>query len=222
MSSKQLKTLCVMALGIALAPAAWAQDTPAAPAAEAPAAQAPTGGAAAPQGLSMGQEDPADGIGSTYVAATHGDWEQRCVRTEDGADPCQMYQLLKDGEGNSVAEISMFALPAGQQAAAGATIVAPLETLLTANLTMGVDAAKPKVYPFSWCNRAGCFARVGFTQAEVDAFKKGNKSVVTIVPAVAPDQKVALNVSLKGFTAAYDAVKASNEKAEAAQKPAAE
>ncbi|ULB09290.1 invasion associated locus B family protein [Cereibacter azotoformans] len=216
MSSNQLKTLCVMALGLALAPTAWAQETPAAPAAEAPAAQAPAERAAAPQGLSMGEEEPSDGIGSTYVAETHGDWQQRCVRTEDGADPCQMYQLLKDAEGNSVAEISMFALPAGQQAAAGATIVAPLETLLTANLALGVDAAKPKVYPFSWCNRVGCFARVGFTQAEVDAFKKGNKSVVTIVPAVAPDQKVALTVSLKGFTAAYDAVKSANEKADAA------
>ncbi|MCE6962170.1 invasion associated locus B family protein [Cereibacter sphaeroides] len=216
MSSIHLNTLCAMALGLGLGSAAWAQETPAAPAAETPAAQAPAEGAAAPDGLAMGKEAaPADGPGTPYVAATHGDWQQRCVRTEDGSDPCQLYQLLKDGEGNSVAEISMFALPEGQKAAAGATVVAPLETLLTANLALGVDSAKPKVYPFTWCNRAGCFARVGFTQAEIDAFKKGNKAVVTIVPAVAPDQKVELNVSLKGFTAGYEAVKAANAKNEA-------
>ncbi|SNX73748.1 invasion protein IalB [Cereibacter ovatus] len=204
MSSKHLNTLCVMALGLGLAQAVWAQETPAPDAA--PAAEA---GADA---LSMGKEQAApDGPGTVFVAATHGDWEQRCVRTEDGADPCQLYQLLKDGEGNSVAEISMFALPDGQKAAAGATIIAPLETLLTANLSLKIDAAQPKVYPFTMCNRAGCMARVGFTAAEVESFKKGNKAVITIVPAVAPDQKVALDVSLKGFTAGYDAVKAANE-----------
>ena len=46
--------------------------------------------------------------------ATFEAWEQRCVRTEDGADPCQLYQLLKDADGNSVAEISMFSLPEGR------------------------------------------------------------------------------------------------------------
>jgi invasion protein IalB len=117
-----------------------------------------------------------------------------------------MYQLLKDAQGTSVAEISIFTLPAGQQAVAGATIVAPLETLLTEQLTITVDGASPKSYPFSWCSRVGCIARVGFTQDEVDSFKKGAKATMTIVPLVAPDQKVNLDISLKGFTAAFEAV----------------
>ncbi|HEX9857111.1 MAG TPA: invasion associated locus B family protein [Paracoccaceae bacterium] len=202
-------TLC-----LGLGSGAFAQEAPATdaapaetPATEAPAADAP----AAPSGLSMGQEaGTADGPGSVYVAATHGDWEQRCVKTEDGSDPCQLYQMLKDGQGNPVAEISMVALPAGQQASAGATIIAPLETLLTEHLHLQVDAGKGKVYPFTWCAREGCVARVGFTAAEIEAFRKGNKATLTIVPVVAPDQKVALNLSLKGFTAGFDAVKAAN------------
>lgn len=201
MSSNHLNKLRIVALGLGLGlgSVALAQETP------------PP--ATAADGLSMGSEQkPADGPGTTYTAATFDDWQQRCVKTEDGSDPCQMYQLLKDGEGNSVAEISMFALPDGQKAAAGATVIAPLETLLTANISLKVDATQPKVYPFSWCNRLGCYSRVGFTQAEVDGLKKGSKAVITIVPAAAPTQKVALNVSLKGFTAAYDAVKASNAK----------
>ncbi len=52
----------------------------------------------------------------------------------------------------------------------------------------------------------GCIARVGFTQAEIDGFKKGAKATLTIVPVAAPDQKVALDISLKGFTAGFDAV----------------
>ncbi len=115
------------------------------------------------------------------------------MRTEDGADPCQLYQLLKDGQGNSVAEISMFTLPAGQPAVAGATLITPLETLLTQQIGLQIDGGTAKRYPFTWCAAIGCIARVGFTQEEIDQFKKGAKAVVTIVPVAAPDQKVELD-----------------------------
>ena len=51
---------------------------------------------------------------------------------------------------------------------AGATIITPLETLLTQQITLQVDTAQPKRYPFSWCSPIGCVSRVGFTQAEID------------------------------------------------------
>nr|WP_284326214.1 invasion associated locus B family protein [Cypionkella aquatica] len=156
------------------------------------------------------QADAAEG--QIYQLATFDDWSQRCTKMKDGSDPCELYQLLKDGEGTNVAEISMFALPAGGKAAAGATIIAPLETLLTANLVVGIDAAKPKVYPFTFCAQLGCVARIGFTADEVAQFKKGTKATITIVPAAAPDQKVELAVTLKGFTAGYDAVAATMPK----------
>lgn len=168
---------------------------------------APVADAASPEGLSMGQS-PAEGPGSTYVKEAFNDWELRCIRVESGAEPCQLYQLLKDGQGTSVAEIGLFSLPEGGEAAAGATIIVPLETLLTQGLRLGIDAAQPKIYPFTFCSQVGCVARVGFTAEEVEAFRKGNKAVLTIVPAVAPDQTVSLDVSLAGFTAGFEAVKA--------------
>lgn len=196
-----------LALGLGLAFPALAQDAapaaPAAPAAAAPAA--PAADAAAPAAA------PAqDGVGSTYTAATFGDWEQRCVRTKDGTDPCQMYQLLKDDKGNSVAEFTLFGLPAGQKAAAGATIMTPLETLLTEAIVMKVDDAQPKRYGFTFCAQVGCIAQVGFTQAEVDGLKKGKAASLQITPVAAPDHKVNLKLSLNGFTAAYDAVNKAN------------
>ncbi len=145
-------------------------------------------------------------IGETYLAASFELWEQRCIKMEDGSDPCQLYQLLKDKDGNNVAEINMFPLPAGNQAAAGATIVVPLETLLTANLKLAVDTSEPRLYPFTFCAPIGCVARVGFTAAEIDQFRKGAKATMTIVPAAAPDQRVDLDISLKGFTAGFEAV----------------
>jgi invasion protein IalB len=183
------------------------------------ATQAPAEGTAAPaeaaatDGLSMGQT-PQEGPGSSYVKEAFNDWELRCVRVETGTEPCQLYQLLKDAQGTSVAEIGLFSLPEGGEAAAGATIIVPLETLLTAGLRLGVDEAQPKIYPFTFCSQVGCVARVGFTAAEVDAFRKGGKAVLTIVPAVAPDQTVALDVSLAGFTAGFEAVSASRAAAE--------
>ncbi|MEI4486315.1 invasion associated locus B family protein [Frigidibacter sp. MR17.14] len=201
----RFSTVAALALGLALPVSGFAQtaDAPATAAPAAPAADAP---AAAP---AEGQK--ADGPGTTYIEATHGDWQQRCIHTEDGTDPCQLFQLLKDQNGNSVAEFSLFGLPKGQQAVAGATIMTPLETLLTEQVTLQIDSSEAKRYPFTFCAPQGCVARVGFTQAEIDAMKKGNKATISISPLAAPNQKVALNVSLKGFTAGLDAVNEANK-----------
>ena len=197
------RTMAICAL-LAIPAGAFAQDQTGE--AEAPASE--ESGTGDP-GLSMGAVEGESEVGRTYVASEHGAWELRCVKSDAGDDPCQLYQLLSDEQDNSVAEISMFTLPEGQQAVAGATIVTPLETLLTANLRLRVDSGKARVYPYSFCSRIGCFARVGFTQGEVDAFKAGSAATVTIVPAAAPDKTVALTLSLSGFTAGWNALLAS-------------
>ncbi|WP_413719898.1 invasion associated locus B family protein [Silicimonas sp. MF1-12-2] len=168
---------------------------------------------AAAAGLSMGAPEGEAGepqIGQTYVAEKHGDWQLRCVKSDGEKDPCQLYQLLLDGEGNSVAEFSIFNLPEGQQAVAGATVVTPLETLLTAELRLRVDEGQVRRYPYSFCSQIGCFARIGFTQVEIDAFKAGAAGTVVIVPAAAPNEVVQLKVSLSGFTAGWNALVAAN------------
>ncbi|GGH60446.1 invasion associated locus B family protein [Frigidibacter albus] len=208
-----LRPALVLALALGLGLPALAQDAaaPAAPATtEAPAAEAAP--AATPEAPAEAAEaaDETPGIGEAYTEATHGDWEQRCVRTEDGSDPCQLYQLLKDDEGNPVAEFSLFGLPEAEQAAAGGTIMTPLETLLPEAILMQVDTGEAKRYAFTFCAPIGCVARVGFTDEEIAAFKRGNKATMAITPMAAPDRKVQLNISLKGFTAGYDAVNAAN------------
>ena len=209
-------SLIAALLALTLANTAVSQEAtpPAAPVAETPAPAAPataeTPAVPSADDLPLGTPVIEDGIGSTYVEAKHGDWEQRCVRTEDGSNPCQLYQLLLDATQNPVAEFSVFGLPAGGQAVAGATAVVPLETLLTAEVTLQVDGGSAKKYPFSWCSPIGCVSRIGFTAEELAALKKGNAATLTIVPVQAPDQKVVVKISLKGFTAGYDAVNKSN------------
>lgn len=161
-------------------------------------------------GLSLGEEAGMEGAGEIYVADTFNDWNLRCERNPAGADPCQMQQLLSDSDGTPTAEIMMFNLPEGSEAVAGATIITPLETLLPAQLTLSTDGAQPRRYPFTFCTAIGCIAQVGFTAAEIDAFRRGSAVQMTIVPVVAPDQPVNLTISLMGFTAAYAAMVEAN------------
>ena len=143
--------------------------------------------------------------GQIYVAENFGDWELRCIRAPEGEeDRCNMYQLLSNADDAPVAEFNLFRLPEGGQAVAGANIVVPLETLLTQQLTLSIDSGEARRYPFTFCNSAGCVARVGFTQAEIDAFKRGVAATIRVVPAAAPDEEFLLTMSLAGFTAGFD------------------
>lgn len=198
----QLKPLFLAAL-LAVPGAAFAQeaDDTATPTEEQPAGD-PADGLA----LSTDAQPGEPQVGEQYLVETFGDWALRCLKTDGGEDPCQLYQLLLDGDGNAVAEMTIFKLPEGSRAVAGSTIVAPLETLLTENVKLVVDNGREATYPFSFCTTAGCVARVGFVAEEVAAFKRGASATLTIVPAGAPDQAVALTVSLSGFTAGFDAL----------------
>ena len=155
--------------------------------------------------LSMGDDGEATSdIGKPYTKEEVGSWEIRCIKTEEEADPCQMYQLMDDGQGAPVAEFSLFRLPDGGKAQAGATVVVPLETSLPSQLSVAVDGGKERRYPFAFCNPVGCYVRMGLTEADVAAFKRGKEATITIVPALAPDQKVQLTLSLDGFTSGFD------------------
>jgi invasion protein IalB len=157
--------------------------------------------------LSLGEDTEGEAaMGKPYTKKEIGSWEMRCIKTEEEVDPCQMYQLLADGEGAPVAEVSLFRLPEGGKAKAGATVVVPLETALPAQMTLSVDGGKARRYPYAFCNPVGCYVRMGLTDADIAAFKRGKEAVITIVPALAPDQKVNLALSLDGFTASYDEV----------------
>lgn len=153
--------------------------------------------------LDMGRQPRQD---PTYIKEDYGDWQLKCFRTEAGEDPCQMYQLLTEEGGNPVAEFSLFRLPAGSKAVAGATIVVPLGTLLTEELRISVDGGPAKSYTYSFCSMVGCFARIGLTQDDINAFKAGVAANLQLVPAQAPDQTLNIEASLNGFTAAFDNV----------------
>ena len=168
---------------------------------ETPSTEETTG--TTPPGLDLGQPEGPQ-LGERYAREESGDWTIACIKTEAETDPCSMLQLLQDKDGNTLGEISIFRLEGGGQAVAGGTIVVPLETLLTAQVTIAVDGGQGKRYNYSFCSQMGCVAQIGFTADDIDAFKRGKEARVTVVPAPAPDQRVELNMSLVGFTAGFD------------------
>jgi invasion protein IalB len=208
-----LFTVAVSAGSATLAQEATTEE----PATEVPATEEPSGEAEAPatgtaaeveSQLSLGEDaDAPTELGQPYTKEVIGDWELRCLKTETPEnDPCQMYQLLDDGQGAPVAEFSLFRLPGGGQAEAGATVIVPLETALPNQLSVQIDGGPVRRYPYAFCNQVGCYARIGLRQEDVNAFKRGNEAIMTIIPALAPDQQVRLSLSLNGFTASYDKV----------------
>jgi invasion protein IalB len=167
------------------------------------------GESSADQMLDLGQpvDDGTPQIGDRYLKEEHGDWDLACIKTDTDTDPCSLLQILTDPNGNPMAEVSLFRIDQqGGQAVAGATVIVPLETLLPSALTISIDGAPGKRYNYSFCNQLGCVAQIGFTQGDIDAFKKGTEAIVSLRPAPAPDQLIEMKLSLKGFTAGYDVV----------------
>lgn len=142
--------------------------------------------------------------GQEYIKEVHGDWQIRCVKGQEDKT-CSLYQLLKDADGNSVAEFNMVALPKGGKAISGITFISPLGTLLSAKVSMRIDAGKARAYEFNWCEKAGCVARFGLVASDVNALKRGNAATVTI-RSIASDKPITLKVSLKGITAGWKAI----------------
>ncbi len=160
-------------------------------------------------GLSLGK--PLETLrepGEIYLAGTKGDWNVRCITGNPGeADRCEMQQLLFINENNPIADISIFKLPAGEVAIAAANVMVPLETLLTKNFRFSFSEESKKEYPYSFCNKNGCLVRMGLLEEDVEAMKKGTSSEMSITHISSPESAINLNLSLDGFTAAFDIIK---------------
>ena len=167
-----------------------------------------TAGSPAPaENFSTGQvvaNEP--GLGDYYDKGQFGDWTLRCVKTEGPVNPCQLFQLMLNAPGTPVAEFNLNIIEPNGVVVAGANVITPLETLLTAQLKIQIDNTNAKAYPFSFCMQMGCVARIGLTQEDLAGYRAGNAATVTMVPAGAPNRQEILKLSLKGFTAGHNAL----------------
>ena len=148
-------------------------------------------------------------LGTVYQAATHGDWVIECVSTATPAnDPCEMTQILRDVGENNVAKIAVTTLTGAQDNSppAGMRITAPLMTLLPSGIGFSIDGGPTTTLAFFACNQNGCITELGLSSDDIAVFKAGAVGKVQLRPAAAPDQLVEADLSLSGFTAAFDAL----------------
>ncbi|MBY6200353.1 invasion associated locus B family protein [Maritalea mobilis] len=158
--------------------------------------------------------------GEAYIAAEHSDWDVRCIRSGEDAIPerCEMFQLLRDPDGNAVAVFRVNApLNPTEGHVASAMFMTPIETFLPPGLRLRVDDGEPGAVPFAMCDASGCMARVQMDQETVDMFQAGGDATIQLFALVRDGSgdiggaPVELTASLRGFTAAYDDMQASHE-----------
>ncbi|GAA6207552.1 invasion associated locus B family protein [Cognatishimia sp. WU-CL00825] len=158
-------------------------------------------------GLSTGETVPPEAPAPQVETEVIGDWKVSCV-VQDTAKSCRMNQVLNDNTGQPVVDVTLFPITNAGDITFGGSIMAPLETLLTQQMTISVDGGPARRYPFAFCTTSGCISRIGLAEADINSFRNGANAVVTIIPALAPDQKVELTMSLAGFTKSHETVTA--------------
>ena len=144
--------------------------------------------------------------GQIYEQAAHKDWKILCVNSGQEKDPCHMYQLLRDQGGHPTAEIAIHRVYGEEGISAAATVLTPLETLLTANLEFQFDAQSVSTYPFAWCHQRGCNVRIALTDDDIISMKKFDAGKIRIETISNPGSKIEVEVSYLGFTAAFVAL----------------
>ena len=146
--------------------------------------------------------------GEIYLAGNKGDWNVRCVTGNPGEmDKCEIQQLIFLNEDTPIADVSIFKLPKGEIAIAAANVMVPLETLLTKKFRFAFSKETVKEFPFSFCNQNGCLVRMGLLEEDIEALKKGKSAGLVITHISSPDASIELDLSLNGFTAAFDIIK---------------
>ena len=95
-------------------------------------------------------------------------------------------------------------------AVANATVLTPLDTLLSPGLQIQVDDNEPAIVPFAFCRPVGCFVQISLTDENLEIFQNGADATVVLF-ALTRDElgqigglPVPTQASLRGFTAAYE------------------
>lgn len=152
------------------------------------------------------QEEPAQE--PEQEAQVFQDWRVQCQQAAEGQrERCYMFQNLVYRESGQ----TVLSLQIGRTSAGGepvAVFILPLGVILPPGLRMEIDDGAPTELDYQQCNQQGCIARLPLAEPMVDALKQGLEANVTFEAFVEGQrQPVTVPVSLKGFTAAFDATR---------------
>ena len=141
-----------------------------------------------------------------YIKERFENWSLKCIKTVNSIERCEANQIIFNQKQQPVAEISIIKLPKGQVAAAAATIIVPLKTILSEGLVLAIQELEPKKYQFKFCNSLGCYSQIGLTDDEVEALKRKEKASIFLKHISSGDQQIVIPMSLDGFTKTFSNV----------------
>ncbi len=135
---------------------------------------------------------------------THGDWEVAC-----GGGNCAMMQVGEDSEDVPVMEVVLRKLKeplkvGDQSATAVLDIITPLGVVLIEGVGMTIDDGPTEAAPFQICTEQGCLVREPISDELIGRMKRGKVAKLSVVAASRGE--VVTDISLSGFTAAYDSM----------------
>lgn len=138
------------------------------------------------------------------VKAVHGDWQLRCD-TPPGAkgEQCALIQNVTAEDRENVG-LSVIILKTADQQAKILRVLAPLGVLLPSGLGLRVDDADIGRAGFVRCVSNGCIAEVILDDELIKKLKAGK--LATFIIFQTPEEGIGIPISLKGFSAGYDAL----------------
>jgi invasion protein IalB len=147
---------------------------------------------------------PAMAQGQDVLKETHGDWEIRCI---EGTSTCAMSQIGNTADGKRALLVTIQRLKDAKSdegtAIPGAmTVQTPLGVLIPYGVRLKIDSDNVIPLPLSRCVPAGCVSQAPMLDAAVSKMKKGSTAVFGFFL----DKEVLVNVSLRGFTKAYNSL----------------
>ena len=138
--------------------------------------------------------------GASQLQETHADWRVVCTQ-QTAQKACLLSQQQTDT--NTRQLVLGIELKATASNTAEGTLVLPFGLAVTRPVTLQIDeAGAPQSLPFRTCVPVGCLVPLNFDASMVAALRRGTAMSVKVIGD--GGQEVALQISLKGFSSAFD------------------
>jgi len=139
--------------------------------------------------------------GASSLNEVHGDWTVTCRLTPGKSKtPVKSCDMLQE-QTNAKKQLALAVKLVPDGAKARGVMVLPFGVAVTREVTLAVDGtALGGKLSYSTCLRIGCLVPLAFDAKALTALEKGNK--MTVSAFAVSRRKIALSVSLKGFSSA--------------------
>jgi invasion protein IalB len=141
------------------------------------------------------------------VKATHGAWDVVCMTAKP--DQCRLSQIGQTADGKKALIVNIGKLKDaktkdGKTIPAAIRITTPLGSILRAGVKVQIDQSEPQTGGFEVCIPSGCIVSDAISEEYLDRLKSGTVAKMSF--GILQQGEVTVDISLKGFTKAFNAL----------------